>query len=110
MPEPGPHWVWVADIILERLALLDVDENRFLGIVNGGYGPIAPLFPKRRKEMYVPATYYARRSHGPRTDVLEIHDTASLSLLAEIEIPPKRALDGVGSSTLAAPADQSYVV
>jgi methylamine dehydrogenase heavy chain len=95
LPEPSPHWVWVADIILERVALLDVDDGRFLGIVNGGYGPIAPLFPKRRKEMYVPATYYARRSHGPRTDVVAIYDISTLSLIDEVEIPAKRALDGV---------------
>jgi methylamine dehydrogenase heavy chain len=108
LPEPSSHWVWVADIILERVALLDVDENRFLGIVNGGYGPIAPLFPKRRKEMYVPATYYARRSHGPRTDVFEIYDTSSLSLIEEVEIPPKRALDGVALAHSALTDDDRF--
>lgn len=95
LPEPSPHWAWAADIILERVSLLDLDDGRFLGIVNGGYGPIAPLFPKRRPEMYVPATYYARRSHGPRTDVVEIYDISSLSLIGEIEVPAKRALDAV---------------
>jgi methylamine dehydrogenase heavy chain len=95
LPEPSPHWVWATDIILERVALLDADDGRFLGIVNGGYGPIAPLFATRRKEMYVPATYYARRSRGARTDVFEIYDTTNLSLIEEIEIPPKRAIEGV---------------
>lgn len=95
LPAPSPHWAWAADIILERVSLLDLDDGRFLGIVNGGYGPIAPLFPKHRNEMYVPATYYARRSHGPRTDVVEIYDIPTLSLRGEIEVPAKRALDAV---------------
>jgi methylamine dehydrogenase heavy chain len=108
LAEPSPHWVWAADIILERVSLLDADDGRFLGIVNGGYGPIAPLFSRNRKEMYVPATYYARRSHGPRTDVVEIYDTSTLSLIGEIEIPPKRALDGVALAHSALSDDDRF--
>src|SRR5947209_14936310 len=89
------HWVWVSDLVLERAALIDLDSGRFLGMVNGGYGTIMPLFPSRRPEIYIPATYYARRTHGERTDVLEVYDTRSLSFVAEVALPPKRATNAV---------------
>src|SRR5262245_44398043 len=72
------HWVWVSDLVLERAALMDLDSGRFLGMVNGGYGTIMPLFPAHRPEIYIPATYYSRRNHGERTDVVEIYDTPTL--------------------------------
>lgn len=96
------HWVGVADLVLERMAFIDLDDGRFLGIINGGYGTVAPLFPSHRPEIYVPATYYARRSHGDRTDVLEIYDAPTLSPLGEVVIPPRRATNAValGHATL----------
>ena len=48
---PHAHWVGVADLVLARMAFVDLDDGRFLGIVNGGYGTIMPLFPSRRAEM-----------------------------------------------------------
>lgn len=88
---PRPHWVWSADPVLQRTALLDLDENRFLGMVNGGYGLPMPLFARSRPELYMPATYYSRGTHGTRTDVVEFYDTETLALRGEVEIPPKRA-------------------
>jgi len=95
LPEPSPHWVWVSDLVLERAALIDLDSGRFLGMINGGYGAISPLFPKSRAEIYIPASYYARRSRGPRTDLLEVWDPKTLSPQAEVVLPPKRAIDAV---------------
>nr|WP_310522220.1 amine dehydrogenase large subunit [Polymorphobacter sp.] len=40
-----------------------------------------------RPEVYVAETYYSRRTRGERTDVLTIHDRATLSPLAEIPLP-----------------------
>jgi methylamine dehydrogenase heavy chain len=99
---PRPHWVWSADPVLQRTALLDLDEGRFLGIVNGGYGLPMPLFPRTRPELYVPATYYSRGTHGTRTDVVEFYDTATLTLQGEVEVPPKRATNAftIGHSAL----------
>ncbi len=88
---PNPHWVWVADPVLQRSALLDADSGRFLGMVNGGYGLLMPVFARTRPELYMPATYYSRGTHGQRTDVVEFYDTTTLALNGEVEIPPKRA-------------------
>ena len=92
---PHPHWAWVADLILQRTALVDLDDGRFLGLINGGFGTIMPLFPARRSEIYVPATYYSRGTRGERTDTIDIYDLATLAPVAEVVIPPKRATNAV---------------
>lgn len=103
------HWVGVADLVLARMSFIDLDDGRFLGLVNGGYGTIMPLFPSRRTEMYVPATYYARRTHGERTDVVEIYDTRTLALLGEVVIPPRRATNAVAQGHAALSDDDRFV-
>jgi methylamine dehydrogenase heavy chain len=110
LPQPfHAHWVWVSDLVLERVALIDLDGGRFLGMINGGYGTIAPLFPSRRAEIYVPATYYSRRSHGERTDVIEIYDSAKLALTGEVVIPPRRATNAVAGGHAALSDDDRFV-
>lgn len=110
LPQPfQPHWVWVTDVLLERAALIDLDASRFLGVVPGGYGTIMPLFPKRRPEVYVPATYYARRTHGERTDVIEIYDIDTLSHSGEVVIPAKRATNAVALGHSALSDDDRFV-
>jgi methylamine dehydrogenase heavy chain len=110
LPEPlRAHWTWIADPVLERVALVDADDGKFLGLINGGYGPLMPLFPARRSEIYLPATYYSRRSRGERTDVLEIYDAVTLGFLAEVVVPPKRALDAVVLGHSALSDDDRFV-
>ncbi len=104
-----PHWVWVSDLVLERAALIDLDSGRFLGMINGGYGTIMPLFASRRPEIYVPATYYARRSRGERADVVEIYDAPTLSFVSEVLMPPKRATDAVALGHAALSDDDRFL-
>ncbi len=106
---PRAHWVWVADLILERTALIDLDDGRFLGMIDGGYGTIMPLFPSRRDEIYVPATYYSRRTRGVRTDAVEIYDLATLAPVAEVIIPPKRATNAVALGHAALSDDDRFL-
>lgn len=108
-PPFDAHWVWVSDLVLERLALIDVDSGRFLGIVNGGYGPLMPVFSRQRGEMYLPSTYFSRRTRGDRTDVLEIYDIATLSPVAEIVLPGRRATDAVALGHTAITDDERFV-
>jgi methylamine dehydrogenase heavy chain len=96
-------------LILERTALLDTDTGEFLGLINGGYGPIAPLFPKKRTEIYVPTTYYSRRTRGERTDLLEIYDAATLSFVEEVQVTGKRATDAVALAHGAMTDDERFV-
>jgi methylamine dehydrogenase heavy chain len=100
--EPGPHWVWIADVLLRRTALLDADDGALLGMVSAGNGIIAPNFPSDHRELYMPGTFYARATRGERTDVVTVYDAASLLPIDEVVIPPKRAehLSGVAASAL----------
>ncbi|HUI25621.1 MAG TPA: amine dehydrogenase large subunit, partial [Candidatus Kryptonia bacterium] len=107
-PPFSAHWAWVGDLVLERIALVDLDSGRFLGLVNGGYGTISPLFSTRRAEIYLPSTYYARRTRGERTDVLEIYDTTTLAAVDEVRLPQKRAIDAVSLGHSALSDDERF--
>ena len=40
LPRPlDPHRVWVTDVLLGRVALVDLDTQRMLGMLSVGYGP-----------------------------------------------------------------------
>jgi hypothetical protein len=75
----APHRVWVNDLLLARTALVDLDDGRFLGMLDGGYGILAPLFSPARSEVYIPSTYYSRRTYGVRTDTVAIWDAETLA-------------------------------
>ena len=92
---PGDHWVWVADPVLRRSALVDLDSGEFLGTVDGGFGLVVPLDGVARPEIYVPETHYSRGSRGVRTDVLTIYDRVRLAPIGEVVLPPKRAISAV---------------
>ncbi len=109
LPPASPHWAGVIDLILERLALVDLDSGQFLGILNGGYGPFLPMYSARRNEFFLPATYFSRRTHGERTDVVEIHDAGSLKLVSEIVVPPKRSVSAVALGHSALTDDERFV-
>jgi methylamine dehydrogenase heavy chain len=108
-PPFDAHWVWVADLVLERLALIDLDSGKFLGLINGGYGPMSPQFGVERGEMYLASTYFSRRVRGTRTDALEIYDIATLSPVDEIIVPSKRATDAVALGHTAITDDERFV-
>ena len=102
LPAPGPHWIWVADLLLRRAALLDTDTGTFLGMLSSSVGPIAPLVAPAGGAIYLPETYYSRGSRGVRTDVLTVYDPTTLAAKGEVVIPPKRAdiVHGAGLATL----------
>jgi methylamine dehydrogenase heavy chain len=106
---PHPHWVWVGDLVLQRSSLIDLDDGRFLGLLNGGYGTIMPLCPARRAEIYLPATYYSRGTRGERTDTVQIYDLATLAPIDEVVIPPKRATNAVALGHAALSDDERFL-
>ena len=103
------HWVWVSDLVLQRVALIDLDSGRLLGMLGGGYGTIMPLFPSRRPEIYIPSTYYARYTRGVRTDAVEIYDAPTLSFVGEVPLPPKRATNAVALGHAALSDDDRFL-
>jgi len=93
LPEPHPHWMFVGDLLLRRNALLDLDRGTFLGMVSTGFLSQSASFARAGGEFYLPETYYSRGSRGTRTDVVTIYRTRELAPVAEVEIPPKRAVN-----------------
>jgi len=103
LPErPGPHWLWVSDMLLRRTSLFDGDSGRMLGMLNGDLGIVVPTFSPDHREIYLISTHYSRGTRGLRTDEVTIHDAARLEPLAEVVIPPKRAehFSWIGSAAL----------
>ncbi len=89
--QPGPHWVWVSDILLKRAALIDADGGSFLGMLPGGSsGILAPQRSRDGREIYQAETYYTRGTRGERTDIVSITDALTLQPKGEVVIPPKR--------------------
>lgn len=93
MPPFSPHRVFVADVSFAsmtdaRVHVFDGDTKRFIGEIDAGFAPGFAISPDH-KTSYVATTYFARGSHGARTDVVEIIDNATLEVTSEIEIPAK---------------------
>lgn len=87
--------VYVADVAIShivdsRIRVFDAKAGKLLGMVSTGYVGNFALSAKA-DEMYVATSYLARGSRGERTDVLEVHDTATLGFKHEILLPPRRA-------------------
>lgn len=94
LPPRSPHWVYVLDYafgneIDARVHLYDGDAHRRLGQVGAGFVPGFNLSPDR-STLVVTTTYFARGSHGTRTDVVEFTDNSTLAVTHEIVLPPKR--------------------
>lgn len=90
-----PERVYVADIAIShivdgRIRVFDPKGGKLLGMISTGFAGNFGLSPKA-DELYVATTYLSRGSKGERTDVLEVHDTATLGQKFEVVLPPKRA-------------------
>ncbi|HEU4429835.1 MAG TPA: amine dehydrogenase large subunit [Myxococcota bacterium] len=99
----SPHAFWASDLLLRRSALFDADSGQMLGALDAGQdlSPVRPLRSAARRELYVASTYYARRSHGERTDALVIYDATTLAPIAEVALPAKKASNAHGIAIVA---------
>jgi methylamine dehydrogenase heavy chain len=93
---PSKHWVWVNDFVFPHLAdgqalLVDGDSGRFLGMLSTGTSFMRVVLPRDGKVIYSPETYFSRGTRGTRTDVVTIYDGATLNVVDEIVVPPKRS-------------------
>jgi methylamine dehydrogenase heavy chain len=96
LPPNNPHRIYVLDDAFEneidaRVHLFDGDTSRRLGQIDAGFNPGFNLSPDG-KTTVVGTTYFARGSHGARTDVVEFTDNSTLSVTHEIVLPSKRAM------------------
>jgi methylamine dehydrogenase heavy chain len=93
VPPYSPHQIYVPDISFAsmtdaRVHVFDADANHFIGQIDGGFAPGFAISPDH-KTSYIATTYFARGSHGDRTDVVELIDNTTLAVTGEIAIPPK---------------------
>ena len=113
LPPRSPHWVYVYDYVFdneidERVYLFDGDSYRRLGQIGAGFYTSLNLSPDGATPA-VAATYFARGSHGARTDVVEFTDNATLTVTHEIILPSKRAQTGPSLFNLAYSADGHFL-
>lgn len=73
-----------------RIYVLDGKSGSYAGGLDAGFAGQFTLSPDG-SEAYVATTYLSRHSHGERSDVVEIYDTATLRLKGDVELPKKRA-------------------
>jgi methylamine dehydrogenase heavy chain len=105
----SPHWIWASDAIHRRITLVDVDTQKLLGVIDGGWGLTVGLFPAHGREIYVPETHYSRGNRGERTDVVTFYDAISLAPTGEVEIPPKRAINALATGNAAVSDDGRFI-
>ena len=106
----GSHHVVVADLLLRRSGIVDLDSGAFLGMFSTGYLAKGGVFPSGGDEFFVPETFYSRGSRGERTDVVTIYDGATLAAVGEVLIPPKRALNVLSEGNATALDGGRFVV
>ena len=94
--KPGPHWIWVNDVVFHHMAdgkafLVDGDAGTMRGMLSTGFGFNGVVVPRNRSVILSPEVYFSRGTRGERTDVVTVYDPRKLEPVAEIGIPPKRA-------------------
>ena len=92
--KPGPHWVWVNDIVFHHMAdgksfLVDGDSGRMLGMLSTGFGHSSVVLPGNGAMILSPEVYFTRHTRGKRTDVVTIYDGRKLSPSDGNRHPPK---------------------
>ena len=110
LPAPSPHWLWVPDRLFRHATLFDGDSGRALGTLDGivqSHGP-APLFARKRGEIYMIDQVYARGHRGERKDYVTIYDATTLTVRGEVEIPPRSASIGHGYAVAAVLDDDRF--
>ncbi len=115
IPVPwAAHWIVIHDfafgsLIDSKFSLVDADSRTFLGMVSAGQFATVNLASTRR-EIYVGETYHSRGSRGERTDLVTVYDMENLAIVAEIEIPPRRANIVVNKSNTALLDDETRLI
>lgn len=119
LPKTYPrHWIWVQDITFDhmgegRVLLLnargELPKQQVKGMFNAA-NIAAFTQSATRPEVYVAETYYERLNRGARADVITVYDTKSLSPVAEVPLPPKRASVMPGRYALRLTADESLLL
>lgn len=87
---PQPSWFFAKDFS-GPAHLFDAASGEMLGLLSLSEWTPAVQASRDGKQIYAAETYYARRVHGDRSDVLTIYDTPTLAPAGEVALPPKVA-------------------
>ena len=113
--KPGPHWMWVNDVVFHHMAdgkafLVDGDAGTMRGMLSTGFGFNGVVVPRNRSAILSPEVYFSRGTRGTRTDVVTVYDPRKLAPVAEIGIPPKRGSHMPMTASAALTDDDRFLV
>ena len=114
LPPPNPYRLYVSDVAIShivdgRLHIVDGESLKYTGMLGTGFTGLATLSPDR-SEIYVATTYLAKLNRGTRTDQVDVYDSQTLTVKAEIEIPPKHAQALPYKGTIAVTPDGRFII
>jgi methylamine dehydrogenase heavy chain len=114
LPEPGPHWVYIQDLVFPHLIasksyVLDGDTLNILGMFNTGYLPNQVL-SHDKSAVYVAETYWSKGFRGERSDMVTVYDPKTLEITDEIPLPQGRFLIVTKKWNAALTADGRYLL
>lgn len=96
IPTPYPksyalvHDFGFGSLIDSAFSLVDAADAGFKGMISAGNFATA-VVSTDRQEIYIGETYYRHGTRGERSDLVSVYDMENLGLVAEIQIPTKRA-------------------
>ena len=88
--EPTDHWVFIR-ASNSRAILIDADDGSMKGMLSLGRGNTSLEFSPDGNYVYADETYYTRHTRGERTDVVTTYSMNTLSVEAEVIIPPRKS-------------------
>ncbi len=92
MQVPGAHSFVTLGFMGGGGAIFDADTGEMQGKLRVSDFTSAAYLDRGRSMIYIPATFYSRRTYGDRTDLLVFNDVETLSPVAEVEVPEKLAV------------------
>ena len=103
------HDLAFGSLIDSAFSLVDIETRRFKGMLSAGqFATVSHSMS--RQEFYVGETIHSRGVRGERQDILAIYDFANLSLVAEIDLPPRRANTVVNKASTAVTGDERFLL
>ena len=96
-------------LIDSSFGLVDTRTRYFKGMLSAGQFATID-HSAQREEFYVGETLHSRGSRGERIDTVAIYDFANLSLIAEVDLPPRRMNVVVNKSSTAITSDDRFLL
>ena len=112
-PYPGTYAVVhdfaFGSLIDSSFGLVDVTDRSFKGMLSAGqFATISHSVPRQR--FYVGETVHSRGTRGERQDLITVYDFENLDLVAEIELPQRRANIVVNQALTAITSDDRFLL